>query len=128
MRGRRDLCCLTLGPMIAPQVVLAERLQVFANCNHGGTGSIDSNGLYLVARDTGFLHGLPSGGGQSAHMVFVRLGGVFGVFALAVQRIFGDGGFQQAALAVNDRDADAQRPEVDSSHNGHYQAPLFPGC
>ena len=125
--GRRDLRGFAFGPVVAPQVVFAERLHVLAHGNDRGTRGIESDGLDLVAGDAGFLHRLASGGGQGTHVVFVRLGGVFRVFALAVQRIFGDRGLQQPALTVHDRDADAESSEVNSSHNRHQQAPLLPG-
>ena len=95
--------------------------------NDGRAGGIESDGFDLVAGDAGFLHRLASGRGQGAHVIFVRLGGVFRIFALAVQRIFGDRGFEQPALAVHDGDADAQSSEINSRHDGHQQAPLFPG-
>ena len=119
--GFGDLRRLALGAMVAPQVVLAERLHVFADRNHRRAGGIERNGLDLIAADAGFLHRLARGGGQGAHVIFVRLGGVFRIFALAVQRIFGNRGFQQPALAVHDRNAHAQRSEIYSRHDGHQQ-------
>src|SRR6185369_2958607 len=88
---------------------------------------IESDRLDLATGDAGFLDRLAGGGGQGTHVVFVRLGGVFRVFALAVQGIFGDRGPQQPAFAIHDRDADAESSEVNSSHNRHQQASLLPG-
>ena len=36
-------------------------------------------------------------------MVVMRLGGVFGVFALAMQGVLGDSGFEQASFAIDQR-------------------------
>ncbi len=128
MRGCRDLRSLALGAMVAPQVVFAERLQVFAHRNDRRASGVERNRFDLVARDTGFLHRLASCGGQRAHVVLVRLGGVFRVFAFAVQGIFGEGRVQQPALAVHDGDANAQGSKVDSSYDRHQQALLSSGC
>ena len=57
--------------------------------------------------------------GQRAHVVFVRLRGEVRIFALAVQRILGDGGREKPALAVDDRDADAEGAEIYSCYDGH---------
>ena len=127
MRGRGNFRRLALGAMVAPQVVLVEGLHVFAHGNDRGTRGIEGNGLYLVAGDAGLLHRLAGGGGQRAHVVSVRLGGVFRIFTFAVQGIFGDRGLEQPALTVHDRHADAESTEVYASHNGHQQAPSFPG-
>ena len=58
-------------------------------------------------------------------MVVMRLGSVFGIFALAVQRVLGDRGFEQASFAIDQRNANAQRSEIHSSHDGHQQAPFL---
>jgi hypothetical protein len=70
------------------------------------------------------LDGLARGGGKSAHVIGVGLRGVLGVLALAVERIFGDGGSEQAALAVDERDADVQRAKINSGYDGHATSPL----
>ena len=51
------------------------------------------------------------------------LGGIFRIFALAMQRVLGDGGFEQATFAVDQRNTDAEGAEVDSRDDGHQQAP-----
>ena len=91
MGGGRDFRRFALSPMIAPQVVLAERLQILANRNYRRARGIESDRLYLISCDAGFPHRLTGGGGQGSHVIFVRLGGVFRVFALAVQGVFGNG-------------------------------------
>ena len=55
-------------------------------------------------------------------MIVMRLSGIFRIFALAVQGIFGDGGVEQPAFAVHDRNANAQSAKVDASNNRHHAA------
>jgi hypothetical protein len=92
--GRGDLRSLAFGAMVAPEVVFAERLHVLAHGNDRGSRGVERDGFHLIAGDAGFLQGLARGGGQRAHVVVMRLGGVFRIFALAVQWIFGDGGLR----------------------------------
>ena len=119
-----DLGRFAFGAVIAPQVVLAEGLKILADRNHGGTRGIERDGLHLISRDAGLLQDFARRGDQRPHVVVMGLRGVFGIFALAVQRILGDGGFEQAAFAVDQRNTNAQRSEIDSGHDGHQQAPL----
>ncbi len=56
---------------------------------------------------------------QRPHMVFVRLGSVFRIFALAVQRVLGNRRCQQATLAVHDRHPNVQCPEIHPSNDRH---------
>jgi hypothetical protein len=52
-------------------------------------------------------------------VVFVRLGGEVGIFALAMKGIFGNRGRKKPALAVDDRNADAEGAEIYSRYDGH---------
>ena len=65
------------------------------------------------------MQGLFGGGGQSAHVVFVGLRGVLGIFAFAVEGIFGDGGGEDAFFAVYDGDANVESTEVYARYYGH---------
>src|SRR6185369_1095518 len=73
--------------------------------------------------DAGILEGLARGNGERGHLVVVRLRGVLGIFALAMQRVLGNGGTEHAPLAIDDRYPHAQRAEVDARHNRHQQPP-----
>jgi hypothetical protein len=64
-------------------------------------------------------------GGKRPHVIFMGLGSVFGIFALAVQRVLGDRGFEQASFAIDQGNANAQCSEIHSSHEGHQQAPFL---
>jgi hypothetical protein len=73
----------------------------------------------LVTVNAGRLDGLAGGGIQSQQVVAVRLRGEFGVFALAVQRVLGEGGGDEATLTIDERDAHAQGAEIDSGDYCH---------
>src|SRR5580658_10260728 len=124
--GLGDLGSLSYGAMVAPEVILAEWLKIFSHRNHGRPRGIERDGLHLIPCDAGVLQGLACCRSQCPHVIVMGLGGVFGVFALAVQRIFGDGGFEQAAFTIDERNANAERSEIDSRHDGHQQAPSRP--
>ena len=122
VRGFGDLGGFAFGAVVAPEIVVVERLQILVDGNDRGAGGVESDGFDLVAGDAGLLERLARGGGQGAHVVVMRLRGVFGIFALAMQRIFGNGGVEQAALAVHDGDADAQGAEIHSGDDRHQLA------
>jgi hypothetical protein len=58
-------------------------------------------------------------------MIFMRLRGIFGIFAFAVEGIFGDGGSEQAALAVHQGNANTQSSKIHSSNDRHEPSPLI---
>jgi hypothetical protein len=124
MSGFCDLSRLAFRAVIAPQIIFPERPKIFANGNHGRTRGVECDGLHLISRNAGFLQGLTRRSSQCTHVVVVRLGGVFRIFALAVQRVLDAGGVNQAALAVDQRNTNAQGSEVDSGHDRHQQAPF----
>src|SRR5438105_13222476 len=64
MGGDRDFGGLSLGSMIAPQIVFAERLDIFADRNHRRSGCIESDCLYLITQDAGITYRLARGGGN----------------------------------------------------------------
>ncbi len=78
----------------------------------------------LIAGDAGLLQDFARGRGQRPHVIVMRLRGIFRIFALAVQRILGDGGVEQATFAVDQRNANAQCSKINAGHDRHQQAPL----
>jgi len=52
-------------------------------------------------------------------VIVVRLSGVFGIFAFAMERILSDRGGKHAAFAVYYRDANAEGTEIYASDDGH---------
>ncbi len=91
MRNVRDFGSLGLAAMIAPQIIVIERLEIFSDGNNGGTGRIQSDGQDLIGGKPGFPDSVTGSSGQCTHVIFVRLRGVFGIFAFAMERIFSDG-------------------------------------
>ena len=85
-----DLGGFLLCAVIAPQVVVVERSHIRSDWNHAGARGVECDGLNLIAGNPGFLQCLAGGGGQRTHVIVVRLRGVVRIFALAMQRIFGD--------------------------------------
>src|SRR5215470_13030919 len=120
MGGFRDFRGLAFSTMVAPQVVLAERLQVFVDGNDGRSGGIESNRLDLVPGNTGLLYGLTRGLGQSTHVIFMGLGRVLGILPFAMEWIIDDGRSQQAAFAIDDRNAHTQGSEINTRHDRHW--------
>src|SRR5437660_904511 len=123
-RGLRDFRSLRFRAVIAPKVVVIERLEVFPNGNHRGTRRVQRNGANLVASRPGFFHSLSRGRGQSFHVIHMRLRGKFGILPLAVKGIFSDCGSQQPAVAIHQRNTHAQSPEVNASNYRHSDSPL----
>src|SRR5260370_1185677 len=108
MRSLCDFRSLGLGAMIAPQVIVIERLEIFSDGNNGRTGRVQSDGQDLIGGSSGFPDGLACSCRQCAHVIFVRLRGAFGIFAFAMERIFSGGRSQQSPFAVNDGNTNAQ--------------------
>ena len=118
-RGLGDFGGLGGGAVIAPEVVVVQRRHVGGDGNDAGAGGIEGDGFDLVAVNAGRLDGLARGGFEGQQVVGVGLRGELWVFALAVQRVLGEGGGDEAALAIDERDAHAQGAEIDSSDYCH---------
>ena len=56
-----DLGGFPLRSVVTPQVILTQRLEIFAHRNHRGTGGIERDRLYLAAWDAGGLQDLAGG-------------------------------------------------------------------
>ena len=84
MRRRGDLGSFTLGPVVAPQIIFAERLKIFANRNYRRAGRVESNRFYFVTRNPRLLHGIARGCGQCSHVIVMRLGRILRIFAFAM--------------------------------------------
>src|SRR5580704_11430265 len=105
--------------MIAPQVVLIERPELFVYGDNAGAGGVDGQRGDLVAGNIRSRDGLARSFGKGAHVVFVTLRGVIGIVFLAMQRIFSQAGAEAALRGIDDRDAHAQRAEIHTSYDGH---------
>src|SRR3954471_15742505 len=118
-----DFFRFAFSAVVAPKIVFAQRLKIFPDRNDGRARCIECDCLHLIAGDSGLLDGLASGGGQCAHMVFMRLRRVFGIFALAMQWIFSNRRSQHSALAIDDRDTNTESPKIYPRNYGHQQFP-----
>jgi hypothetical protein len=100
--------------------------QIFSDRNDGRACGVQRNGENLIRGNFGLLEGFASSSRQSPHVIGMGLRGVFRVFALAVDRILGDGGSEPAAFAIHKRNADAQGSKINASDNCHFASPF--GC
>ena len=87
VRDRGDFRGFGFGAVIAPQIIVIERLEIFADGNDGGASGVQGEGENLIGGNPGFPDDLAGSRRQGAHVIFMRLGGVFGIFAFAVERI-----------------------------------------
>ena len=118
-----NLLGLGKGAMIAPQVVFAERLQALADRNDARSRGVERDGGNVCSVHARGPERVPGGRGESGHLVGVRLRGVVGIFAAAMQRIRDRCGADGAFLAVNESDANTERAEIDAGDNGHERCP-----
>ena len=107
------------GAVVAPQIIVVERLRGLRS-----TGITLDPVVSMAIASTGSPvmpapQRLARRRDQRLHVVGVALRRVVGIVLLAVQRILGDARPNAAALAVDDRDADAQRAEIDACNDGH---------
>ena len=72
-----------------------------------------------MAVDAVFGEDAAHGFDEGAHLVGVGLGGVVGVFAFAVEGVFGGGCAETSADAVEERYTNAEGSEVDSCDDCH---------
>ena len=114
-----DLLGLAEGAVIAPEVVVVERLHVGVDGDDAGAGGVEGDGFDLVAGDAGLGEDVAHGGDEGGHLVGVGLGGEVGVFALAMEGVAGGGGAEAAALAVEETYAGTEGSEIDSGDDAH---------
>ncbi len=107
--------------MIAPQVVLVQRLQPLAHGNHAGTGGVESNGRDGVSGSAGALQHLAGGCGQRVHLLEVRLGGqnsgLRGGGAAGKRRMRCR--WVPSLFAIHQGNANAEGAEVDAGDDSH---------
>ncbi len=117
-----NLLRLTLSAMVAPQIVVIERLHAGVDRDHARAGRIERHRLDLLARDPSLGQYRPRGADQSIHLILVGLGGEIRVFPLPLQRIVSRRRRQSTLIgagAVKQRDADAERAEINSCNDRH---------
>jgi hypothetical protein len=126
VRGGGDFGGFFPGAMVAPEVVVVERLEVGVDGNDAGSGGVERDGFDGRSVDAGVGDGGAHGGCQRVHVVGVALRGVVGVFFLAQQRILGHARAELAFGAVEQRHADAEGSEIDAGYDAHEKIPFSP--
>ena len=96
--GVGDCARLGLGAVVAPEVIIVERIEVGVYGNHGGTGRIERDRLNVFAAHAGRGDRLARGRNQRVNVIAMALGGVVGIVLLAKERIVGCGGALAALL------------------------------
>ena len=119
VRERRDLLSLGFSPMIAPQVVLVQRLHAIVHRDDAGACGIEGDGSNLVPMNSGRLDSGPCRFGQSAHVIRVRLRGEIRIFALAMERVLGNRGAKAATIAGENGNAHRESAKVDACDDSH---------
>ena len=122
-----DAAGLFVGAVIAPEVVVVERLEVGVDGDDAGAGGVERDGGYVLAVDVALGEDLAGCADECLHLVGVGLRGVVGILALALEWVLGRGCAEAAAFAVEQRDTDAEGSKVDSGYDGHEGAPLGRG-
>ena len=117
-----NLLRLTLGAMVAPQIVIIERLHAGVDRHHTRAGRIERDSLDLLARDPRLGQHRPHGADQPVHLIIMGLSSEIRIFPLPLQRIVGRSRGQSTLLcpgAVKQRNPDAQRAEINSRDDRH---------
>ena len=118
-----DLAGLFEGAVVAPEVVVVEGLELGVDGDDGGACGVEGEGDDVFAVDLGVGEDLAGGADEGGHLLGVGLGGEVGVFATAVEGVFGCGGAEASAFAVEQRDAHAEGAEINSSDEGQGESP-----
>ena len=117
-----NLLGLGKGAMVAPQVILIQRLQPLAHRNHARAGRVERNGRNRAPIHPRSAQRVPRRGRQGCHLVGVGLCGKIRVFAAAVKGIRGRCGSDWAFQAVHKSDANAECAKINTGDNGHGRA------
>ncbi len=94
MSLRGDLLGLAMGAMIAPQVIVVQRLQRVVHHHHAGTGRIQRHRQHIFAPHARLLQHASRGLYQRVHLVGVRLGREVRIFPPPMKRILRNRGSQ----------------------------------
>src|SRR5262249_17457333 len=105
--------------VIAPEIVVVDRIEPVVDRNHAGPSCIQRDGFDRAAVHTSGLDGPACGQRQCIHVVGVALGRVVRIFFLAKQRVVGGGAAKAASFAVEDGDSNAQRSKVYACYGAH---------
>ncbi len=119
VRHLGDARRLVLGAVVAPEVVVVERLHLVVDRDDGRAGGVEGDGADFLPLDPRRLECAPRGLDERLHVRCVRLRGVVRIVAVALDRILGDAVSDHPLAAVDDRDAHTLRPEVHPGDDPH---------
>ncbi len=119
VRERRDLLSLGFGPMIAPQVVLVQRLHEIVHRDDAGACGVERDGSNLLPMNSGGFDSGPCRFRQSAHVIRVRLRGEIRIFALAMEWVLGNRSAEAATIAGENGDPHRESAKVDACDDSH---------
>src|SRR5882724_11759962 len=123
MRRLRNLGRLTLGAVVAPQVVVIQWLHMLVHRHHRRPRRIERNRHHRLARHPGLVQHLPRSRSERPHVVRMGLGGKLRILRRPMQRILRHRRCQHALHAIHHRRPPAQRPKIHSHHNRHGTLP-----
>ena len=108
--------------MVAPEIVVVERHQIFADGDYARAGGVEGDCRYVISLDPSGSESGAHGCCQSVHMICMALRGEIRIFALSMQGIIRGGKAEAAALAIEERNADVERAEVDAGDDDAHGA------
>ncbi len=115
---------LAPGPVVAPEVVIVQRLQVFVHGDHARPGRVHRDRLDRFALHPRRCQGLLHRFHERPHVIGVALRGVVGIIPLSLQRDLANARTEPPALAVNDGNTHAQRAIVHPGYQCHFVFPI----
>ena len=107
------------GAMVAPEIVVVERLELVIDRDDARPGRVDGDRLDRAPRHARLGERLARRLGERVHVVRVALGSVVGIVLGAVQRILRRPRPDPPARAIDEGDADREGAEIDACDDGH---------
>ncbi len=128
-RRMRQLCNLLrflMRPMITPQHIFVQRLQLRIHRDHARSSRIQGQCDHILRRHPRLLHHVPHRLHQCAHLVLVRLRRKIRIFPPPMQRIPRRRCTQPPLHTIQKRDSNTQSSKVHASHDCHTFPLLHP--
>src|SRR6266545_3151719 len=107
-----DLTRFALGAMVAPEVIVVQRLEPFVHGDDARAGGVERDSPDVFSLHTGGGEGSAGRGYERVHVVAMTLSGVVRVFFPAEQRIVGGGGAESAFLMIENGNTHAEGAEI----------------
>src|SRR4051812_22715305 len=107
-----DLGSFFPGPVIAPEIVLVERLKIFSYRDDARSGGVERHGPNAGPFHTGRSQRFTHGAYESCHVVRMALRGLIGIVAAAMKRVVRSSSPQTSPIPVENRDPYAKRSKI----------------